>query len=74
MTRLGPLDLLGTVGHAHSYDDLIVDTIELAIGRDLKVRVLKLATLIKVKEETATEKDKAALIILRRTLREGSEE
>ena len=31
---------------------------------------LKLETLIKVKEETAGEKDKAALLILRRTLQE----
>jgi hypothetical protein len=70
MTRAGPLDLLGTIGHGHSYDDLIGQTIELEIEKGLQVRVLKLETLIKVKEETAGEKDKAALLILRRTLQE----
>jgi len=70
MTRHGPLDLLGTIGHGHSYDDLIGSTIELEIAKGLRVRVLKLETLIKVKEETAGEKDEAALPILRRTLQE----
>ena len=70
MTRAGPLDLLGTIGHEHSYDDLIGKTIPLEIGKGLQVQVLKLETLIKVKEETAGEKDKAALLILRRTLQE----
>ena len=40
------------------------------IGKGLQIRVLKLETLIAVKEQTAGEKDKAALIILRRTLQE----
>jgi hypothetical protein len=70
MTRSGPLDLLGSIGHGYGYDDLIDKTIELEIGEGLHVRVLELETLIKVKEETAGEKDKAALIILRRTLQE----
>lgn len=70
MTRGGPLDLLGTIGHGHGYDDLIDQTTEMEIGKGLRIRVLKLETLIKVKEETAGEKDKAALIILRRTLQE----
>jgi hypothetical protein len=70
MTRAGPLDLLGSIGHGYGYDDLIDETIELEIGKGLQVRVLKLETLIKVKEETAGEKDKTALIVLRRTLQE----
>jgi predicted nucleotidyltransferase len=70
MTRAGPLDLLGTIGHGYGYDELIGSTIELEIGKGLHVRVLKLETLIKVKEETAGEKDKLALLILRRTLKE----
>jgi len=40
------------------------------IGKGLQIRILKLETLIAVKEQTAGEKDKAALIILRRTLQE----
>ena len=74
MTRACPLDLLGTIGRGHSYDDLIGNTIELEIGKGLQVHVLKLETLIKVKEETAREKDKLALLILRRTLQERTAE
>ena len=70
MTRAGPLDLLGTIGHGYGYDDLIGKTIELDIGKGLQVRVLELETLIKVKEETAGDKDRLALLILRRTLQE----
>ena len=70
MTRAGPLDLLGTIGHGYGYDDLIGNTIELDIGKGLRVRVLELETLIKVKEETAGDKDRLALLILRRTLQE----
>ncbi len=73
MTRMGPLDLLGTIGHGQSYDDLIGDSIELNIGAGLQVHILKLETLIKVKAATAGEKDRLALPILRRTLREKSE-
>jgi predicted nucleotidyltransferase len=70
MTWAGPLDLLGTIGHGYGYDDLIGQTIELKIAKGLLIHVLKLETLIEVKAQTAGEKDKAALIILRRTLEE----
>jgi len=70
MTGAGPLDLLGTIGHGYGYEDLVARTITLEVGKGLHVRVLELATLIEVKEETAGEKDKAALLILRRTLQE----
>ena len=70
MTRSGPLDLLGVIGSGHDYDDLLHKTIELAISGGVKVRVLELATLIDVKEETARDKDKAVLAILRTTLEE----
>ncbi len=73
-TRLGPLDLLGTIGNGQGYDDLIGDTKELAIGRGLNVRILKLELLIRLKEALAGDKDKAALPILRRTLQEISRE
>ncbi len=45
---------------------------ELKVGAGLSVRVLDLATLIKVKEEVAHEKDRAVLAVLRRTLEEKS--
>ena len=70
MTKAGPLDLLGTIGHGFGYEDLIGKTIEMQIGKGLLVRVLELETLIEVKAQTAGEKDKAALIILRQTLQE----
>lgn len=68
-TSVGPLDLLGIVGSGHTYQDLLPDTMEMKVG-DLTVRVLGLKKLIQVKEETPSEKDRYALVILRRTLEE----
>src|SRR5713101_7532219 len=51
MTRAGPLDLLGTIGIDHSYEDLVPHTLEIQIGEGLQVRLLDLATLITIKEE-----------------------
>ncbi len=72
VTRAGPLDLLGVIGHGRSYESLVSQTSEMAVGKDLKVRVLNLEALIAVKEETAGEKDKAVLAVLKRTLEEKS--
>jgi hypothetical protein len=69
MTRAGPLDLLGTIGLKHGYEDLIKHTVEFEVG-GLKLRILNLRKLIEVKKETITEKDKAVLPILQRTLKE----
>jgi hypothetical protein len=68
MTRFGPLDLLGTIGRGHGYEDLLEHAAEMQIGRGLKVRLLSLAKLIEVKQETAGDKDRAVMGILRRTL------
>jgi len=70
MTRVGPLDLLGIIGKGRAYEDLLGESDELEIGGGIRVRVLRLPALIKVKEETAGEKDKAVLSVLRRTLEE----
>jgi predicted nucleotidyltransferase len=70
ITRLGPLDVLGTIGRALSYEDLLPHTIEMEIGDGVRIRVLDLATIIAVKEEIAGEKDLAVLPLLRRTLEE----
>ncbi len=72
MTRFGPLDVFGMIGRAHSYEDLLPDTIALDAGPGVTVRILKLERLITVKEETAGEKDIAVLPVLRRTLRESN--
>jgi hypothetical protein len=70
LTRLGPLDLLGSIGNGRTYPDLLLHTTELKAGPSLSVRVLDLETQIAIKEEVGGEKDRAALPILRRTLEE----
>jgi hypothetical protein len=70
MTRFGPLDLLGTIGKGRDYNQLLEETVEMQIGPALKVRVSTLESLVKTKEETGQEKDRAALPLLRRVLEE----
>jgi hypothetical protein len=70
LTRLGPLDLPGSIGNGRTYPDLLMHTTELKAGPSLSVRVLDLETQITIKEEVGGEKDRAALPILRRTLEE----
>ena len=72
MTRHGPLDILGMIGQEREYEGLLAHTVEMEVAADVKVRVLDLETLIQTKEETAGEKDKAILPVLRRTLEEKS--
>ena len=66
----GPLDLLGTIGRDHDYSDLVSSSLELIVEDGFAVKVLDLETLITIKEETAGEKDRASLPLLRRTLEE----
>jgi hypothetical protein len=70
ITRLGPLDLLGSVGNSHDFPDLLPHAIAMDVGEGTTIQVLGLETLIAVKEETADDKDRAVLPILRRTLEE----
>jgi hypothetical protein len=70
MTRYGPLDVLGAIGHSHGYEELLEHVNEMKVGPGLSIKVLKLAKLIEVKSETAGEKDLATLPILRKTLEE----
>lgn len=70
MTRAGPLDLLGVIGKDRGYDELLPHSQTMEIREGLQVRLLDLATLIAVKEETKREKDEAMMAILRRTLEE----
>jgi hypothetical protein len=71
MTRLGPLDLLGTIGAGHDYDGLLTHTLELQVS-GMPVRILDLETLIRTKVELDRDKDRAVIPILRRTLDEKS--
>ena len=70
ITRYGPLDLLGTIGHDLGYQDLLPHSTEIDIGGGIRIHVLNLEKLIAIKEELAGEKDRAMLPILRRTLEE----
>ena len=70
ITNCGPLDVLGTIGRGLSYEDLLPNTVEMETGGGVRVRVLNLATIVRLKEELAGEKDLAVLPILRRTLEE----
>jgi len=69
ITKFGPLDLLGTIGIAHSYEDLLQHTVELEAS-GLRLCILDLETLIEVKKETVSDKDRAIIPILERTLEE----
>lgn len=73
MTRSGPLDLLGVIGRARGYHDLLPYTIEVEIN-GVTVRLLSLAEVIKTKEEAGRDKDQAAMAILRRTLEEKNKQ
>jgi hypothetical protein len=70
MTRAGPLDLLGTVVGGRSYAELVEHSREKDLGQGLGVRVLDLELLVRLKEESSREKDRAQLPLLRRTLAE----
>lgn len=70
MTRAGPLDLLGTISNDRGYEDLLPHTVSMTVREGLQVRLLDLATLITIKEETGRDKDQTTLSVLRRTLEE----
>jgi|ERR1022692_2437553 predicted nucleotidyltransferase len=70
LTSFGSLDVLGTIGRGLTYEDLLPHTVEMDIGDGVRVRVLDLETIVAIKEELGSEKDLAALPLLRRTLKE----
>lgn len=67
LTRFGPLDVLGTIGHQRTYDELRSRTVEMPL-RGRVVRVLELGAVIESKEEANRPKDRAVLPVLRETL------
>ena len=71
LTRCGPVDLLGVIGHNRSYEDLLPDATDVDLG-GLSVRVLGLAALIRTKEEAGRDKDRAVLDLLRQALRSST--
>lgn len=72
LTCFGPLDILGEIGKGHGYDELMSDSVEMEVEPETAIRLLSLEALIRIKEETARDKDNAVLAILRRTLEEKS--
>jgi len=46
ITRYGPLDVLGTIGHNLGYQELLPHSAEMEIGEQVRIRVLDLETLI----------------------------
>lgn len=66
-TKLGQLDVLGTIEETTTYEDILPDVIALDLG-GMGVQVLGLERLIRVKEKAGRPKDLAVLPILRATL------
>jgi len=70
ITRYGPMDVLSSIGRDLTYEKLLPVSSEMDIGAGIRVHVLNLETIIAVKESIDGEKDRLALPVLRRTLRE----
>lgn len=69
MTDGGPLDVPGALGEVE-YDDLVEDSVELALDEGVRIQVLNLERLIRLKQAAGREKDLAVLPVLKRTLEE----
>jgi hypothetical protein len=67
LTDRGPLDVLGTIGAGRGYEELVERCHEYEV-EGFRVKVLDLAAVIRSKEETNREKDRAALPALYRAL------
>ena len=68
MTDLGPLDVLGAIEGGRAYDDLLPDSIEIAVGGNA-IAVLGLPALVALKRGSTHPKDRYTLLILEETLR-----
>ena len=68
-TRLGDLDVLGTLGEGADFEALAGDTVEADL-EGVRVRVLSLSRVIEAKQAAGRPKDLAVLPMLRATLDE----
>jgi hypothetical protein len=68
MTRLGPLDCLGTIEGGRDYDALVPLSVEIELDGH-RLRVLGLETIVAIKRESTELKDRLALPILEATLK-----
>lgn len=71
-TKHGPLDLLGAIEHGLTYEQLLPDSLEIALD-DRAIHVLSLAKYVELKEESTQPKDRARLPVLRETLQMQSD-
>jgi hypothetical protein len=67
-TRLGPLDVLATIGANRAYEDLELHAARYAL-EGMNVLLLELRAIIETKEQAGRSKDLLALPVLRETLR-----
>jgi hypothetical protein len=70
LTSAGPLDVLGAVVTGDTYPELAMRTRSLDLGDGIRALVLDLEAVIEIKERLDSERDRAVLPILRRTLAE----
>jgi hypothetical protein len=70
LTVAGPLDVLGAVVTGDAYPELAGRTRRLDLGDGITALVLDLSVVIEIKERLNTERDRAVLPVLRRTLAE----
>lgn len=68
-TKLGPLDLFCQLGDGRGYEELTSAT-NLVQDRNLRARVLDLATLVEIKSAAGRSKDQLALPLILATLEE----
>lgn len=69
ITRLGPLDILGTIERGLGYESLIGNSIEIEF-RGKKIRILSLRKIVELKKESSDPKDRQKLPVLIETLRQ----
>jgi hypothetical protein len=70
-TTLGDLDCLGTIDEGRGYEQLLGQSVEMALAQGVAVRVLSLPALIEAKQRSGRPKDLAVLPLLRATLEES---
>ena len=72
-TKLGPLDLLGTIDNGRDYTELLPESTLLRLA-DMSVRIMNLEFLIEVKRRAGRPKDLIAIPILEGALRRRKEQ
>ncbi len=61
---------MARIGRGLTYEDLLPHTVEIEIGDGVRVKGLDLPAIIEIEEQLGSEKELAALPLLRRALQE----